>query len=329
VPIFFHALISHRAVSAGTGGAVHALLVWLGVSESGANSAQSLLVGPFRIVVTVVVAFLAARLVPRLCRRLVRSLQLRTPLRRTTTRADSRATTVAGVLVSVFRTIVWVVASVSMLGVLGINLAPFVATATVIGAAVGFGAQSLVKDFLSGGLIVVEDQFGVGDSITIGDVTGTVEGVSLRTTRVRSFDGMVWYIPNGEIRKVGNSSEGYGQAVVDFEVPPGTDLTMAGRMAEEEVRGLAAEPGWRETMLEPPVLFGVQEQTHEAVTIRVAARTNAGDHLRTARAMRARILERLRQEGVAWASPPPDQRLPRMAAGQPDSRSGPPVERKV
>jgi len=306
MPIPPYALITNRALNAGTGGAVHQLLVWLGVGESGATSAQNLLVGPLRILVIVVVAFLAARLVPRLCRRLVRSLQLRTPLRRTTASADNRAMTVAGLLVSVFRTIVWVVAFVTMLGVLGINLAPFVATATVIGAAVGFGAQSLVKDFLSGVLIVVEDQYGVGDSVTIGDTTGTVEGVSLRTTRVRSFDGMVWYLPNGEIRRVGNSSEGYGQAVVDIKVPPGTDLTAAGQMAEEEARAMAAEPGWREAMLEPPVVIGVQEQTQEAVTIRVAARTNAGDHDRTARAMRARILERLRQERVAWATPPPD-----------------------
>jgi small-conductance mechanosensitive channel len=304
VPLSFNALIVDRALNATTGGAVHQLLLWLGASENDATSAQSVLVGPLRIVVIIVVAFIITRLVPRACRRLVRSLQLRTPLRRVAERADNRATTVATVLASVFRTVVWVVAFLTILGALGINLAPFVATATVIGAAVGFGAQSLVKDFLSGILIVIEDQFGVGDSITVGDTSGTVEGVSLRTTRVRSLDGMVWYIPNGEIRKVGNSSEGYNQAVVDFVVPVGTDLIGAGQVAEEEARAMAAEPDWQETILEPPVLFGVQDQTHEAVTIRIVARTKEGEHLRTARAMRARILERLRQEGVAWASQP-------------------------
>jgi small-conductance mechanosensitive channel len=188
--------------------------------------------------------------------------------------------------------------------VLGINLAPFVATATVIGAAVGFGAQSLVRDFLSGVLILAEDQYGVGDSITVGDLTGTVESLNLRTTRIRSLDGMVWYIPNGEIRKVGNSSEGFGQAVVDVVVPPGTDLTRANQLAEDEADAMAADPEWRDVILESPVLMGVQAMDAEGVTIRVVCKTAAGDNLRTGRALRARISERLRREGVAWAAPP-------------------------
>ncbi|HSS10672.1 MAG TPA: mechanosensitive ion channel family protein [Acidimicrobiales bacterium] len=230
---------------------------------------------------------------------MARSLQLRAPHRLTSLRADSRAATIAQALASLFRAIVWVVAFLTILGIFGINLTPFVATATVIGAAVGFGAQSLVRDFLSGILILAEDQYGVGDSITVGDTTGVVEGVNLRTTRIRSLDGMVWYIPNGEIRKVGNGSEGYAQAVVDVVVPPGTDLTRANQFAADEALAMAAEPQW-DGILDPPVLFGVQSVAADAVTIRLVAKTRSGDRDVVASALRARILERLRQEGVAW-----------------------------
>jgi small conductance mechanosensitive channel len=280
-----------------SGGSIQELARQLGVTQDVAY-----LGGPLRIVVILVTALLVTRLVPRLCRRLVSSLQLRSPLRRATLRADNRAATIASVLASVFRVFVWSIALLTILGEVGINLAPFVATATVAGAAIGFGAQSLVRDFLSGLLIVVEDQYGVGDSVSVGDTSGIVEGLSLRTTRLRASDGVVWYIPNGEIRKLGNSSEGYNQALVDIEVPLGTDLTRASELAATEAAAMAAEPEWRDVILEPPTLWGVQAQTHEAVTIRVVARTKAGEHLRTARAMRSRIIERLRREGVAWAT---------------------------
>jgi moderate conductance mechanosensitive channel len=294
-------MLTNSLLDAGpTGGSIHELFRRFGASESVAHSAQVLLVGPLRVVMVLAIAFVITRLVPRLSRRLVRSLQLRAPHRLTSLRADSRAATIAKALASVFRAIVWVVASLTILGIFGINLTPFVATATVIGAAVGFGAQSLVRDFLSGILILAEDQYGVGDSITVGDTTGVVEGVSLRTTRIRSLDGMVWYIPNGEIRKVGNGSEGYVQAVVDVVVPPGTDLTRANQFAADEALAMAAEPQWDGMILDPPVLFGVQSVAPDAVTIRVVAKTRPGDRDLVARALRARILERLRQEGVAW-----------------------------
>jgi small-conductance mechanosensitive channel len=225
-------------------------------------------------------------------------------------------------LASVFRAIVWSIAFLTILGVVRINLAPFVATATVVGAAVGFGAQSLVKDFLSGLLIVIEDQYGVGDSVTLGDTSGTVEGVSLRTTRIRAFDGVVWYVPNGEIRKVGNSSEGYNQAVVDIDVPAGTDLTRVAEIATAEASAMVSEPEWQEVILEPPVYWGVQEQTHESVTVRIVARTKAGEHLRTARAMRSRLVERLRREGVAWATTSaPALTAPSAPSASPDGAS--------
>jgi small conductance mechanosensitive channel len=156
-------------------------------------------------------------------------------------------------------------------------------------------------------LILAEDQYGVGDSVTIGDTTGTVEGLNLRTTRVRALDGVVWFIANGEIRKVGNSSEGYNQALVDLIVPPGTDLTRAGQVIEAEAAALATDPDYREDVIEPPAYWGVQSVAPDGITLRVVAKTAPGASFRVARALRGRLLERLRAEGAAWATSAPAQ----------------------
>jgi moderate conductance mechanosensitive channel len=286
------------------GGTIFQFLHDHGVSDSTAHTVQALSVGPFRIAVVVVTASFLTRLVPRATRRLVRSLQLRAPARLTSVRASERAGTVVTVLGSIFRTVVWAIAFLTILGLLGINLGPFVATATVIGAAVGFGAQSLVKDFLSGLLIVLEDQYGVGDTITTNDINGTVEGLNLRTTRVRTVEGTVWYIANGEIRKVGNSSEGFSQALVDIVVPPGTDLDRVQELAAEEAAAFAREEEWRGKILEPPTVLGVQGVAADGITIRVVVKTTVGHNAPVGRALRGDITERLRREGVAWVSEP-------------------------
>ena len=284
------------------GGTVYQFLVDHGVAPSTAHTVQALSVGPLRVAIVLVIGYLLTRLVPSATSRLVRSLQLRAPARLTSVRAGERAGTVGAVLGSIFRTVVWVVAFLTILGIIGINLGPFVATATVIGAAVGFGAQSLVKDFLSGLLILIEDQYGVGDTISTNDISGTVEGLNLRTTRVRAVDGTVWYVANGEIRKVGNSSEGFSQAVVDIVVPPGTDLHRVQELAAAEASAFAASEEWKSKILEPPAVLGVQGVAADGVTIRVVAKTAPGDNYPVARELRGRIVERLRREEVAWVS---------------------------
>jgi small conductance mechanosensitive channel len=219
------------------------------------------------------------------------------------------------VFASVFRVVIWVIALLTVLGQLKINLAPFVATATVIGAALGFGAQTLVKDFLSGVLILAEDQYGVGDSIVVGSgsgaTSGTVEGVNLRTTRVRGLDGMVWYVPNGDIRTVGNNTEGDSQAIVDFVVPHGTDLEAAGRVAEDAARELAAEQPWEGVFTGQPTFAGVQAIDHDGATLRIMAWTQPNQHLRACRQLRLRVLEKLRESGLAWADAAPVPGAPR------------------
>ena len=135
-------------------------------------------------------------------------------------RAGARATTVVSLLANLFRAFVAVTTFFIVLGIVGINLTPLLASATVIGATIGFGAQALVRDYLSGFLLTLEDQFGIGDTITTSNITGVVEELSLRVTRVRAFDGTVWFVPNGDIREVANASRGWARAVVDIPVSP-------------------------------------------------------------------------------------------------------------
>lgn len=305
-------LLAAASTSSGTSaandrGIIRQLLVDVGVSPERAHAVQVYTVGPLKILLVVVLAALLSRLVGRLSRRMVNSFRLVSPLVRATPRGEDRVRTLAGVFASVFRVIIWVIALLTILGQLNINLVPFVATATVVGAAVGFGAQTLVKDFLSGVLILAEDQYGVGDSIVVGTApnatTGTVEGVTLRTTRVRGLDGVVWYVPNGDIRTVGNNTESDSQALIDVVVPHGTDLDVAGRVAEEAARQLAAEPEWQGIFIGEPTFAGVQSTDNDGVTLRVMAWTKPGQHFRASRQLRLRILQALRDSGLVWANP--------------------------
>ena len=290
-------------------GVIHQLFSELGSSQSAAHTAQIYLAGPVRVIIILVVAFVLTRLVSRLAHRLIHGLRLVSPLMRSTPRGADRVRTLAGASASVFRAVIWVVAFLTILGEFHINLAPFVATATVIGAAIGFGAQSLVKDFLSGMLILAEDQYGVGDHIVIGTgstaTSGTVESVNLRVTRLRALDGGILYVPNGDIRVVGNDTETDSQAIVDVVVPPGTDLVAAGAAAEDAARVMAAEEGWADVFVGHPIFAGVQGVDSTGVTLRVLALTRPGQHFRVARELRLRVIERLRRDRLAWAPEPP------------------------
>lgn len=293
-------MLAEGAAATTDRGIVHQLLTGVGVNSDTAHTVQVLTIGPLRVLVILLVAFVLTRVVGRLARRLVDSLRIVSPLMRSTARGADRARTLAGVVASVFRVIIWVLAGLAVLEELGIKLTPFVATATVIGAAVGFGAQSLVKDFLSGLLILAEDQYGVGDSIVVGDTTGVVEGVNLRTTRIRSLDGLVWYVPNGDIRKVGNHTESDSCALIDLVVPLGTDLEAAGRAMQDEARSVTAQAAWRQVVVGEPTFTGVQATDHDGVTLRLVAPTRPGEHVALGRELRLRLLERLRRDALAW-----------------------------
>ncbi len=139
-------------------------------------------------------------------------------------RGRQRAQALGTVLRSVVSVVIWSLAALIVLGEFGVNLGPLIAGAGIAGIALGFGAQSLVRDFLSGVFMLAEDQYGVGDVVDLGDAAGTVEEIRLRTTRLRDGEGTVWFVPNGEIRRVANKSQRWARAVLDFEVAYDTDL---------------------------------------------------------------------------------------------------------
>ena len=259
-----------------------------------------------KIALVLVLAVVFLRLGTRLAGRSIRSLGTRSPLREASPRSEQRAETLAGVAVSMVRIVVWTVAILLILEEFSLNLGPLLAGASIVGVAVGFGAQSLVKDFFSGFFILVEDQYAVGDVITVADQTGTVEEINLRVTRIRATDGTVWFVPNGEIRKVGNATKEWGRAIVDVIVPRKADLATATSVIGEEVGAVAADPAWADALLEAPEILGVNAMGVDNVTVRVSAKTTPAQRLPLARELRSRISLRLQQAGVvAESSIPP------------------------
>jgi len=279
-------------------GYVYDLLRELGLTDFQARTGELVVVRPFRIVVIVVAAAVAARLAARAVRRSARSLQARSPLRPASARAEQRAGTVGDVLAGLAKVVVWTVAVLALLGELGVQLGPLVAGAGIAGVALGFGAQSLVKDFLSGAFILLEDQYGVGDVIDLGDAAGTVEDVSLRHTRLRGTDGTVWFVPNGEIRRVGNASMEWSRALIDVLVAFDSDVARACTLIGEVAGQVAAEAPWSAAILEPPEVWGVQAMDRDGLTIRLVVKTAPRQQYAVARELRGRISDRLRAAGI-------------------------------
>ncbi len=213
-------------------------------------------------------------------------------------RARQRTETLGGVLGSVVVGVVWFIAAVMVLGTFGIALAPLIAGAGVVGIAIGFGAQKMVQDFLAGIFIVMEDQFGVGDVVDLGQATGTVEQVGLRITRLRDVDGVVWYVPNGEIVRVGNMSKLWSRAVLDIEVSYDTDLDAAGAALKEEAVALwkAGLPDC--TIIAEPEFWGIERFNADGIVLRLVVQTEPTEQWATARALRGRIMARFTRDGI-------------------------------
>ena len=197
---------------------------------------------------------------------------------------------------SVASALIFTITGFLVLGEFGLNLAPLLAGAGILGIALGFGAQSLVKDFLSGLFILVEDQFGVGDIVDLDQQTvGTVEAVSLRTTRLRAVDGTVWHVPNGEIRRVGNKSQHWSRALLDVEVAYDTDIDHAKAVIQRVADTLWQE---RDDILEEPEVWGVERLGANAVVIRLVVKTRPADQYAVSRELRQRLKEAFDAEGI-------------------------------
>jgi small-conductance mechanosensitive channel len=211
-------------------------------------------------------------------------------------RAEQRMEALASVMRSLSSVVVYAVAVFMILGEVGIELAPLLAGAGIVGVALGFGSQTLVRDFLSGIFILIEDQFGVGDIVDLdGQTAGVVEAVSLRTTRLRSVDGTMWHVPNGEIRRVGNQSQHWSRALIDVEVAYHTDLDHA----QAVIAAVADEHALEDPdVLENPEVWGVEALGANGVVIRLVVKTRPSEQYRVSRELRRRIKAAFDREGI-------------------------------
>jgi small-conductance mechanosensitive channel len=284
-----------------------------------AESADWLLAKPVAIVtillIAVAVRFLLHRLIRRLAHRAAEGtvpgvlakgkghkILESSPL--LSERRKQRADTMSSVLRSVTTGVIMSVAFLMILDTIGLPIGPLLASAGIVGVAVGFGAQTLVKDFLSGIFLILEDQYGVGDLVDTGMGTiGTVEAVGLRVTRLRDGTGIVWYVRNGEILRVGNHSQGWSTGIIDVAVAYTEDITRVQALIGETAQTMYDDEAWRPKLLEVPTVAGVESVTGTSVTIRVTAKCTPNDHWSVQRELRERIKEAFDREGVRV--PPP------------------------
>ena len=213
-------------------------------------------------------------------------------------RRRQRTETLGSVLSSLTTAVVYGIAMLMVLGEFAVNLGPLLASAGVAGVALGFGAQSLVKDFLSGIFMLLEDQYGVGDLIDVGEATGTVEEVTLRVTKLRDPSGIAWYVRNGEIVRVGNKSQGWSTAVVDLPVAYTEDIEKVLGIIREVVHAMYVDEKWAAVMIDEPTVAGVEQITGNAVTVRVFAKTEPNEQWGVQREIRERTKIAFDRAGV-------------------------------
>lgn len=279
---------------------------WAG-SSLWAQTADWVVAKPLTILAIVLVALLVNRLGRFVVKRVVlrttdrergeryQKIRARAPealLRtgQTNLRLEARAQTLVAVGRSLVTLVVTVSAFIVVLDVLEINLAPFIAGAGIIGIALGFGAQTIVRDFLNGFFLVVEDQYGVGDWVDLGaDAQGVVEKITLRATRLRAVDGTVWHVPNGEIRRAGNQSQDFANAVLDVQVGLDVDIDRVLGLMVAVTEALRSEVGWNTEIIGLPEPLGVNALTPQGVTVRLVVRTRAGSQWRVQRELRRRL----------------------------------------
>jgi len=275
-----------------------------------------LLTDGLRILLTIVLALVVRWLLHRLIARIVRTMTERTSTRHDDTdgsragriwaqatgqaraRHQQRMATLGSLLRSVVTFVVGLIATLTVMDLVGIPLGPLLASAGVGGVALGFGAQSLVKDFLSGIFMILEDQYGVGDVIDTGEAIGTVEEVSLRVTRLRDADGVTWYVRNGEVLRIGNLSQHRATAIVDVPVAYDEDVSRVSTLLREAGEAMDRDEAWDGKLLDAPTVAGVESITGSTMTIRVLAETSPGAKVEVQRELRQRLKSALDEAGV-------------------------------
>jgi small conductance mechanosensitive channel len=271
----------------------------------------------FRTVLIFAVAWFAVRVVRKAIRSIVRDMVERGQERATDgsrkrlslastqsidpARAAMRTETLGNVLRSLASLVIWTSAvfiAVASLDTIRIELGPLIAGAGIIGVALGFGSQSLVKDFLSGIFMLLEDQYGVGDIVDVGEATGVVEGITLRTTRLRDVEGVLWHVPNGEITRVGNLSQQWSRSLLDIPVAYGTDLNEAISVIKRTADDLWRDREWRSLILEEPDVWGVEAFGDSSILIRVVLKVVPAQQWAVSRELRLRIKDEFDDAGI-------------------------------
>jgi moderate conductance mechanosensitive channel len=284
-------------------------------SETFAKTVDFLVARPVKILLVLLLAWVANRLMRRAVRRFVagvaegavrrgfEGLRQRAPdilaaTSEVNLRSAQRTETIATVMRSIGTAVIWTIAMLTILAELGINLGPLIAGAGIVGVALGFGSQSLVRDFLSGMFMLIEDQYGVGDIIDVGEATGTVESITLRTTRLRGVDGTVWHVPNGEIKRVGNKSQQWARALLDVSVAYGTDVDTASRVIKEVADGVWQDVELGSSILEEPEVWGVEALGADGINIRLVIKTKPSEQWKVMRELRARLKAAFDEAGI-------------------------------
>jgi len=217
-------------------------------------------------------------------------------------RRVQRSETMGSLLKSVTTGIIGVIAVLMIIDRLGYNIAPLIASAGIVGVAFGFGAQSLVKDFLAGIFMILEDQYGVGDVVDLGEASGTVEAVGLRVSRLRDVNGTVWYVRNGEVLRVGNMSQNWARSVLDITVGYEADLDEVQQILRDVAHELFADPAFKGIVIGEPEVPGVERFDKDGPVVRVLIKTAPLKQWDVSRSMRERIKARFDDAGIRMPS---------------------------
>lgn len=265
------------------------------------------------IVIAIVVRKLSQRVITRVVNRAASGTSITGRLRRTQAtdgidallheRRKQRAETMGSVLRHIASIVIMGTAILTVLDRLTIPIAPLLTSVGILGVAIGFGAQELVKDFIAGMFMLLEDQYGVGDVIDTGAAIGTVEAVTLRVTRLRDADGRVWYIRNGTITRVGNESQGWSRAYIDVPVAYDADVPEVRELLKRVTEELWSDHDYRESVIvEEPAVYGIEQISDTSVIFRVSAKTLPSKQAEVARELRLRVKAALDGAGIALAA---------------------------
>jgi small-conductance mechanosensitive channel len=255
-----------------------------------------LLIRLIQVGIVLVVAYAAYRLGRVLLARLEREVHEEDPLAKRI--REQRNRTLASVLHSVLVVVIVIMTLLTVLDVFRVPIRPFLATIGILGLAISFGAQSLVKDIINGVFLLVEGQYGVGDVIRVGDTAGMVEKITIRSTTLRDVQGVVHAIPNGEITKVSNLTKGWSRAVLEIGVAYKEDIDRVMDVLRDIGVGMYADSEWSGVLLEEPTVPGVEQFADSGVIVRMMAKTLPLKQWDVARELRRRIKRRFDDEGI-------------------------------